>query len=84
MVAAVHAVYIAFVVFGFIAILLGVRTRWRLVRNVYFRVVHLATILLVCTEALIGMIAMQQLDGADFQGRLLRVNDANRRMMAVR
>jgi Protein of Unknown function (DUF2784) len=55
LVAAVHAAYIAFVVFGFIAIILGVAMGWRWVRNVYFRAVHLAAILLVCVEALIGV-----------------------------
>jgi hypothetical protein len=55
MVAAVHAAYIAFVVLGFIAIILGVAMGWRWARNVYFRLVHLAAILLVCVEALIGL-----------------------------
>jgi hypothetical protein len=55
LVAAVHAAYIAFVVFGFIAIMLGVATGWQWVRNVYFRAAHLAAILLVCVEALIGV-----------------------------
>jgi hypothetical protein len=54
-VAAVHAAYIAFVVLGFIAIILGVAMGWRWARNVHFRVVHLAAILLVCVEALIGL-----------------------------
>ncbi len=55
LVAAVHAAYIAFVVFGFVAIMLGVAMRWRWVRNVYFRALHLAAILLVCVEALVGV-----------------------------
>jgi Protein of Unknown function (DUF2784) len=55
LVAAVHAAYIAFVVFGLIVILLGVAMGWEWVRNVYFRAAHLAAILLVCVEALIGV-----------------------------
>ena len=55
LVAAVHAAYIAFVVFGFIAIILGVAMGWQWVHNVYFRASHLAAILLVCVEALIGV-----------------------------
>jgi hypothetical protein len=55
LVAAVHAAYIAFVVFGFIAIILGVAIGWQWVHNVYFRAAHLAAILLVCVEALIGV-----------------------------
>jgi hypothetical protein len=52
-VAGLHAAYIAFVVFGFMAIILGVAMGWRWVHNVYFRAVHLAAILLVCVEALL-------------------------------
>lgn len=55
LVAAVHAAYIAFVVFGFIAIILGVAMGWQWVHNVYLRAAHLAAILLVCVEALIGV-----------------------------
>jgi hypothetical protein len=55
LVAAVHAAYVAFVVFGFVAIILGVAMGWRWVRNVYFRALHLAAILPVCVEALMGV-----------------------------
>jgi hypothetical protein len=55
LVAIVHAAYIAFVVLGFISIIVGLAMDWRWVCNLYFRVVHLAAILLVCLEALIGM-----------------------------
>ena len=55
LVAAVHAAYIAFVLLGFIAIILGVAMGWRWVRNVYFRTAHLAAILLVCVETLLGV-----------------------------
>jgi polyferredoxin len=55
-VAAVHAAYIAFVVFGFAAILAGSAWGWRWVRNLYFRAAHLAAILFVCFEALGGWV----------------------------
>ena len=53
-VVAVHAAYVAIVVVGFAAILLGSAAQWRWVRNFYFRAAHLAMILLVCAEALVG------------------------------
>jgi hypothetical protein len=55
LVAVIHAAYIAFVLFGFIAIIFGVVMGWRWVRNVYFRSAHLAAILLVCVESLVGV-----------------------------
>jgi hypothetical protein len=54
LVTAIHAGYVAFVVAGFVAILIGGAAHWNWVRNFYFRVVHLAMILLVCCEALMG------------------------------
>jgi hypothetical protein len=53
-VVAVHAAYVAIVVIGFAAILIGSAAQWRWVRNFYFRAAHLAMILLVCAEALVG------------------------------
>ena len=51
----IHAAYIAFVVLGFILGIVGVAMDWRWVRNPYFRAMHLAAILLVCLEAVIGV-----------------------------
>jgi hypothetical protein len=53
-VVAVHATYVAIVVVGLAAILIGSAAQWRWVRNFYFRAAHLAMILLVCAEALFG------------------------------
>jgi Protein of Unknown function (DUF2784) len=50
-----HAGYVAFVIFGFAAILIGSTLGWRWVRNFYFRAAHLAAIGLVCVEAVVGM-----------------------------
>jgi hypothetical protein len=49
-----HACYVGFVVLGLAAILAGVVFRWRWVRNIYFRVIHLAMIVIVVGEALAG------------------------------
>ena len=50
----IHAAYVAVVVLGFVAILIGWAAGWDWVRNRYFRIVHVAMILLVCCEALVG------------------------------
>jgi hypothetical protein len=55
LVALIHAGYIAFVVLGFILIIVGVAMDWRWIRDPYLRAVHLAAILLVYLEALIGV-----------------------------
>jgi Protein of Unknown function (DUF2784) len=54
-VVALHAAYVAIVVFGFVAILIGYAAHWSWVRNFYFRIVHLAMITVVCAEALGGI-----------------------------
>ena len=53
-VVALHAAYVAIVIVGFAAILIGSTAQWQWVRNFYFRAAHLAMILLVCAEALAG------------------------------
>ena len=47
----VHFAYVAFVVVGLLAILLGLICRWGWVRNVWFRSLHLLAILVVAAEA---------------------------------
>ena len=54
-VAALHAAYIVFVVAGFAAILAGSAARWQCVQNIYFRITHLAMILLVCLGVTLGI-----------------------------
>ena len=49
----VHALFVLFVVGGFVLILVGAR-RWGWVRNRTFRILHLAAIAFVTTEALLG------------------------------
>ena len=50
----VHVLFVLFVVGGFALILAGAR-RWGWVRNRAFRIAHLAAILLVAAEALLGI-----------------------------
>ncbi len=51
----VHALFVVFVVGGLAFIWIGALCGWRAVRSFPFRVLHLAAILLVCAEALIGV-----------------------------
>jgi Protein of Unknown function (DUF2784) len=50
----VHFCYVAFTVGGELVILLGGVLRWAWVRNLAFRVVHLAAVVLVAGEAMAG------------------------------
>ncbi len=50
----VHFCYVTFTVGGELAVLLGGALRWRWVRNLPFRVTHLAAVVLVAVEALAG------------------------------
>jgi hypothetical protein len=51
-----HAAYVGFVVFGLLAIWLGLAAGWRWVRGFWFRTIHLAMISVVALEALTGLI----------------------------
>ena len=50
----VHFCYVMFTVGGEIVILLGGLFRWRWVRILSFRIVHLASVVLVALEAMVG------------------------------
>jgi hypothetical protein len=50
-----HFGYVIFVVFGLPIIFAGGVLRWRFIRNFWFRVIHLAMILIVVFEALFGI-----------------------------
>ena len=52
----VHVSYVAFVLVGFLLTLIGILARWSWIRNVWFRVLHLAAILLVVAESLLGIV----------------------------
>jgi polyferredoxin len=51
-----HFSYIAFVVFGQLAILIGLARGWRWVRNPRFRIAHLVAIAIVAGQALLGIV----------------------------
>jgi hypothetical protein len=51
----VHFAYVSFVVFGFLAILIGLLLRKRWARNFWLRVVHLAMIGIVAVQAVLGI-----------------------------
>ena len=50
-----HAAYVSFVVFGLVAILLGIAFRWGWVRNFWFRSLHLSRSGSWSLEALVGI-----------------------------
>jgi hypothetical protein len=54
-VVAVHVCYVSFVVFGQLAIFLGMFLRWNWIRNFWFRVVHLVMISIVAVEAILDI-----------------------------
>lgn len=51
----IHAAYVTFTVGGEVTILVGAAFRWRWVRNIAFRVVHAAAVVLVALEAIVGV-----------------------------
>lgn len=53
---ATHALFVAFVVLGLVAVLLGKHRRWGWVRNLRFRVAHLVAIGIVLAESWLGLI----------------------------
>lgn len=54
LVAALHAGFIAFIVFGLVAIIIGARAGWRWVRTFWFRLLHLVAIGFVSAETVAG------------------------------
>lgn len=55
LVVAFHATYVLFVVVGFLLILIGILLKWSWIRNLWFRLAHLAAILIVVAEAWLGI-----------------------------
>jgi len=51
----IHLAYVAFVVLGFLAIVLGIVLRWEWIRNAKFRLIHLAMIGVVVLESVAGI-----------------------------
>jgi len=53
---AVHFLFVLFVVGGFAYVLVGSARKWRAARNGSFRIVHLAAIVFVALESLVGAV----------------------------
>ena len=53
---ATHALFVAFVVLGMIAVLLGKYRHWRWIRNLRFRLAHLLAIGIVMAESWSGLV----------------------------
>lgn len=51
----VHLLYMAFVIVGQLAIVLGAVLRWEWIRNVWFRRLHLLAISIVAVQAILGI-----------------------------
>ena len=51
-----HISYVSFVLVGFLLTVVGILARWQWIRNFWFRSLHLAAILLVAAESLLGVI----------------------------
>jgi hypothetical protein len=56
LVVALHFVYLLFTVGGEFLILLGGVLKWRWVRNIAFRIIHLVAVVYVSLEATVGLI----------------------------
>jgi polyferredoxin len=52
----IHVAYVAFVLGGLVLTLAGAALHWRWVRNIWFRLVHLAMIGIVVAEAWCGVV----------------------------
>jgi hypothetical protein len=81
---AAHVAYVAFVVLGQLAIIVGAGLKWEWVRNPWFRGPHLLAIAIVVLEEFMGwrcplttweeqlrLLAGQSIGGGTFMGRLL-------------
>ena len=55
LIAATHLAYVSFVILGLLIVLIGSVLRWQFVRNFWFRTTHLAMILIVVFEAVMGI-----------------------------
>lgn len=51
-----HALFVAFVVFGWIMVLVGKKRAWTWVRNPWFRLVHLVAIGVVVLQSWLGIV----------------------------
>lgn len=54
-IALIHLGYVVFVMLGFLLIVAGIIVRWRWIRTPWFRILHLAAIIAVASEAILGL-----------------------------
>jgi hypothetical protein len=54
-IALIHLGYVVFVMLGFVLIVVGIIVRWRWIRTPWFRIMHLAAIIAVAIEAIVGV-----------------------------
>jgi hypothetical protein len=54
-IAIIHLGYVIYVILGFILIVAGIVFQWNWVRNLWFRIAHLAAIAAVAMEAMLGI-----------------------------
>jgi hypothetical protein len=77
-VVSVHLCYVAFTVCGELLILVGAAFRWGWIRNLKFRIVHLAACVMVAVEAVIGALCpltsweyrLRELAGQHFESQI--------------
>jgi len=51
----IHVGFVAFVILGLVLTVIGILARWQWIRNFWFRSLHLAAILLVVVQSLLGV-----------------------------
>ncbi len=51
-----HSAFALFAVFGLVLILVGARRKWSWIRNRWFRITHLAVIVVVVAESWLGIV----------------------------
>jgi hypothetical protein len=54
-IAIIHLGYVVFVILGFVLIVMGIVLKWQWIRNLWFRIAHLAAIAGVALEAILGI-----------------------------
>jgi Protein of Unknown function (DUF2784) len=51
----IHLAYFVFVVYGFVAIVIGAKLRWKWIRNPWFRIAHVLSVFIVLAEDAFGL-----------------------------
>jgi len=51
----IHLAYFVFVIYGFVAIVIGPKLRWAWIRNPWFRIAHVFSVFIVLAEDAFGL-----------------------------